>query len=61
MRVQVLLFAYSKYSCVSYALRHWMKIFHNHPFQEERMSGISDNTTLILRPNTLRFSLFTVA
>jgi hypothetical protein len=45
MRPQVLLFAYSKYSCVLYALRRWMKIFHNHPFQGKRMSGISDNTT----------------
>jgi len=61
MRLQVLLFAYSKYSCVSYALRRWMKIFHNHPCQGERMSGISDNRNLILRPNSLRFSLFTVA
>jgi len=60
MRLQVL-FAYSKYSCVSYASRRAMKVFHNHPSQGERMSGISDNTTLILRPNSLRFSLFTVA
>jgi len=59
-RLQVL-FAYSKYSRVSYASRRGMKVFHNHPFQGEGMSGISDNTTLILCPNSLRFGLFTVA
>jgi len=32
MRLQVLLFAYSKYSCVSCVLHRWTKIFHNHHF-----------------------------
>jgi hypothetical protein len=51
MRLHVLLFAYRKYSCISYALRRWIKIFHNHPFQGERMSGISNKTTVLLLPN----------
>ena len=34
MLLQVL-FAYSKYSWISYTLRRGMKIFHNHPFEGE--------------------------